>query len=127
MPLDRQRLVKVLLQTRDPNDAVALAAARAANRMLDEAGVQWTGLISGSRAAVGNKPPVFATASHRVSVPDVFSFLSEEGYVFGDIFAMRREYEKTRWLLTEDYRKLYRLYDQVRAKVADRDEPEREF
>lgn len=59
--LDRERLVKVLQQTRDESDATAVAAVRAANRMLDAAGVTWAGLLPGSgvRVKVSGPAPSF--------------------------------------------------------------------
>jgi hypothetical protein len=46
MPLDRAKLVKLLMMTRSDNDHEALVAMRMANKLLDDAKVSWAGLAS---------------------------------------------------------------------------------
>lgn len=81
MPLDRNLLVKVLLQTESDNDHVALTAIRKANKMLKDAGVRWTGLISGSREKLkvaGDAPP-WVEPEPEVSLREAFQILESEG------------------------------------------------
>lgn len=122
-PLDRSKFVKVLQQTTSKNDNEALAAIRAANKMLSDAGVGWGGLISGSRAPVktsGTAPP-FMRASHNISLVDVFDALVREGLVGpmnigmdGELTVSYRRWQRDRGSLTRDEKNaVYEAYEKL--------------
>jgi len=86
MPLDRAKFVKVLQMTESPVDSEALAAVRMANKMLKDAGVGWTGLISGSRVKirVAGEAPDWVREEPEVSLREAFEILEAKGELIDD-------------------------------------------
>jgi hypothetical protein len=118
--LDRARLVKLLQMTASPVEAEALAAIRAANKMLAEAGVGWTGLISGSRARLktGEAPPWMRPAP-TMTIPEALDFLEGEGEMIDDLLAMRTQWQRRKYLSPSDQRRLFdRVYDLKKSAKA---------
>lgn len=111
MPLDRNRFVKVLLLTQSDNDGEALAAIRAANRMLSEAGVGWGGLISGSHVKTSHKAdaPPWVEPEPEVSLREAFELLEGRGELVDEVKAWYGWWIKFGKLEPSKVRRVYEL------------------
>lgn len=126
MPLDRAKLVKALAMTASTNDHEALAAIRMANRMLREAGIGWSGLISGSRSPVRRTgpPPDWMRPAPSLSIDEALEFLAQAGEG-DDWLAIRRQWERRKYMAPSDQRRMFdRIYDIRRGEDEQRDVPE---
>lgn len=107
MPLDRAKFVKVLQMTSSEIDHEALAAVRMANKMLTEAGIGWTGLISGSRAPVTTgKQPEWVRPAPTMSITDALDYVETVGDPF-DWQVLKREWYRRKYMAPSDQRKLF--------------------
>lgn len=117
MPLDRERLVKALQRTRGTGttDAEKIAAIDAANAMLSRAGIDWTGLISGSRAKVkvGGDAPSFVRSSHNVSLVDALAEIKRAGDWTENLESISRLWQRSRVISPGDRKMIYGLYEKL--------------
>jgi hypothetical protein len=122
MPLDRQKLVKVLQLSLSDNDAEALGAIRAANRMLRDAGVGWTGLISGARIR-SDGPAPWVRPAPTMSIDEALEYLVANDS--DEWLPLRREWERRRQMSPFDQRRMMdRVYEVRRQEDDQRDVPE---
>lgn len=112
MPLDRSKFVKVLQMTESKNDSECLAAIRMANRMLAEAGVGWTGLVSGSRAPIvrATTPPKWMRPAPTMSIGEALEFLVANDS--DEWIPRRREWDRRKTMAPFEQRKMFdRVYE----------------
>lgn len=130
MPLDRAKLVKLLMMTQSGTDAEVISAMRHCNRMLHEAGVDWTGLVSGSRAklVMAQDPPDYVRPAPRKSIDEAFEFLGEHGCLDDQstgLGLMFRQWQKHRKLSPESQSAIFdRVYHLEKAAPTKEWEPE---
>lgn len=125
MPLDRAKFVKVLKLTESDNDAESLSAIRMANRMLRDAGVGWSGLVSGSRGPVNKSPgpPSWMRPAPSMSIDEALEYLVANDS--DEWIPRRREWERRKTMSPFDQRKMMdRVYEMRKAELEARDIPE---
>lgn len=115
MSLDRAKLVKLLQMTRSKNDHEALTAVRMANDMLRVAGVDWTGLVSGSRARVDRREeaPHWVRPAPRLSMTECFDLLQRAGYLDGEFVKMKMQWERKKSLPVPDIKAVHHRVEEL--------------
>ncbi len=113
--LDRERLVKILLRTRSENDSEALAAIRAANRMLEGAGVGWAGLLpgSGAKVKVSGSAPSFVYDVPEVSMTEAVEIVERDGSMSHDLMVGIEDWRSTRMMVPSMRSQLYRRVAEI--------------
>lgn len=119
--LDRERLVKVLQQTRDESDATAVAAVRAANRMLDAAGITWSGLLPGSgvRVKVSGPAPSFVFDVPQMPLKEAIEVIEGADDASADAIDIVEIYRGTGVITNAERGVLYREVARVLRKRGD--------
>lgn len=102
--------MKLLQRTRTDNEPEAIAAIRAANRLLDASGVNWTGLLPGSGVKVktGDRAPSFVYDVPQVSIREAIEILESNSNLAEDLVDILEIYRGTGMMTATEKSLVYR-------------------
>lgn len=134
MPIDKQRLIKILMMTQSANDQEALLAIRKANALMAVDGTTWGNIFGraiGASRPIGSNPNYRSKPSGRGTTTDprhnppkpiadpeipkmIKSLLRDaEGSFYDFIFSLKKQWDHQKYLTERQYGALCEAYEKA--------------